>query len=146
MGPSFEQSYSLEEIGTLRIVARQLATLLENARLYVSDKLTGLYNRRFCEDEMLRLDDVAQLPISVVVADLNGLKLVNDAFGHAEGDKLLRQAAGALRQNCRTTDVVARWGGDEFVIILPQTNQQQASRSTLASVRSTRRPGSAASN
>ena len=129
LGPKLsEQAYSLEEISTLRVVARQLGALLENARLYVSDKLTGLYNRGYCEEAMGRLDESGELPASIVVADLNGLKLVNDAFGHEEGDKLLRQAARVLRANCPASAVCARWAGDAFVILLPRTSQQAASQ------------------
>jgi diguanylate cyclase (GGDEF)-like protein/PAS domain S-box-containing protein len=88
------------------------------------DKLTGLYNRAYFEEELKRLDTERQLPISVIMGDLNGLKLVNDAFGHQEGDKLLTQIAKILKKSCRKEDVVARWGGDEFAIFLPRTSSR----------------------
>jgi diguanylate cyclase (GGDEF)-like protein/PAS domain S-box-containing protein len=88
------------------------------------DKLTGLYNRAYFEEELKRLDTERQLPISVIMGDLNGLKLVNDAFGHQEGDKLLTQIAKILKESCRKEDVVARWGGDEFAIFLPRTSSR----------------------
>lgn len=83
------------------------------------DRLTGLYNRAYFEEELKRLDTERQLPLSIIMGDVNGLKLINDALGHQEGDKLLVTVAMALRQACRSEDIVARWGGDEFIILLP---------------------------
>ena len=72
------------------------------------------------------------------MADLNGLKIINDTYGHAMGDRFLRQFADILRQVCRGKDVIARWGGDEFVILLPQTSQTQADRVVDRIIRSCR--------
>ena len=90
------------------------------------DVLTGLYNRRFYEEEIRRLNTERNLPISLIFGDVNGLKLINDAFGHLKGDELLQKAARAIRSTCRTDDIVARWGGDEFVILLPKTTAEEA--------------------
>jgi diguanylate cyclase (GGDEF)-like protein len=90
------------------------------------DKLTGLYNRAFFEEELKRLDTERQLPISIIIGDVNGLKLVNDAFGHHDGDELLTSAASLLKEACRDDDIIARWGGDEFAILLPQTSAEDA--------------------
>lgn len=90
------------------------------------DGLTGLYNQAFIEEEIQRLDTPRQLPISVVMVDLDNLKLVNDAFGHLEGDKLILEAGNILRSCCRREDIVARCGGDEFLLLLPETPLQDA--------------------
>ncbi|MCS7241602.1 MAG: PAS domain S-box protein [Candidatus Caldatribacterium sp.] len=89
------------------------------------DILTGLYNRTFFEHEISRLDVPENLPLSVIMGDLNGLKLVNDAFGHAMGDELLRQAARILEKVCSNRGIVARLGGDEFVVLLPHTSSAE---------------------
>ncbi|NLW92653.1 MAG: PAS domain S-box protein [Syntrophomonadaceae bacterium] len=83
------------------------------------DKLTGLYNRAYFEEELKRLDTARELPLSIIMGDVNGLKLVNDALGHLHGDSLLVTAAETLKRFCRHEDVVARWGGDEFIVLLP---------------------------
>jgi|GEM_PF-1989508 len=90
------------------------------------DGLTGLYNRVYLEKEMERLDTERQLPIGIIMADLNGLKILNDTFGHEAGDEMLKQTAAILRNSCRGEDIIARWGGDEFVIFLPQTTAEDA--------------------
>lgn len=90
------------------------------------DSLTGLYNRVYFERELQRLDTMSNLPMSIVMADVNGLKLTNDAFGHAFGDELLKAAANVMRSCCRQNDVIARVGGDEFVLLLPNTDEQSA--------------------
>jgi len=90
------------------------------------DSLTGLYNRTYFEEELARLDTNRQLPISVIMADLNGLKLVNDTFGHEQGDRLLCRSAKLLESCCRADDIISRWGGDEFSILLPKTTEKKA--------------------
>lgn len=90
------------------------------------DNLTGLYNRRFYEEELVRIDTARNLPLSLVMGDVNGLKLINDSFGHNMGDMLLKKAAKAIRKGCREDDIIARLGGDEFIIILPKSNNAEA--------------------
>jgi diguanylate cyclase (GGDEF)-like protein len=89
------------------------------------DPLTGLYNRRFFHEEMSRLDVDRNYPIGLIMADVNGLKLINDAFGHHIGDELITKTARVLSKACREDDIVARIGGDEFAIILPKTEQTE---------------------
>jgi len=100
----------------------------ENRYLSYHDALTGVYNRRFYEEEIKRLDTQRNLPISIIIGDVNGLKLVNDAFGHEKGDELLQKVAMAIQGACRTDDIIARWGGDEFVILLPKTNKEETEK------------------
>jgi diguanylate cyclase (GGDEF)-like protein/PAS domain S-box-containing protein len=94
--------------------------------LSLHDNLTGVYNRNYLNQEMTRLDTERQLPISIIMADLNGLKLINDTYGHQFGDKILSSASQVITGNCRQEDIVSRWGGDEFVILLPQTSTEEA--------------------
>ncbi|MFH1422273.1 MAG: diguanylate cyclase, partial [Planctomycetota bacterium] len=97
---------------------------------YVSfhDTVTGLYNRVFIEEEIKRLDTKRFLPICFIMGDVNYLKLTNDAFGHEEGDLLLQEMAKVLKSSCRAEDIVARFGSDEFLILLPKTSYATATR------------------
>jgi len=100
----------------------------ENELLYLSyhDHLTGLYNRRYFEQELKNLDTPENLPLSIIMFDVNGLKLVNDSFGHDLGDVLLKKSAEAIKKACREDDIAARIGGDEFVVLLPKTAASEA--------------------
>ncbi|OPZ75652.1 MAG: Cyclic di-GMP phosphodiesterase response regulator RpfG [Firmicutes bacterium ADurb.Bin456] len=95
---------------------------LEFISLY--DQLTGLHNRAFFEKEMNRIKKSREYPITIISADLNGLKIINDTMGHCRGDKLLEACAKILRDSLRSTDILARLGGDEFAAILPGTNEK----------------------
>ncbi len=90
------------------------------------DILTGLYNRQYFEQEMEKLQKSRRQPISILVLDMNGLKEINDTQGHAAGDELLLVSAEVIRKAFRPDDIVARIGGDEFVVILPSTNKETA--------------------
>lgn len=93
------------------------------------DDLTGLYNRRYFEEMVSEIDRPENLPISIIMGDVNGLKITNDTFGHLEGDRLLKKVAEIIEQSCAEharESISARWGGDEFVILLPKTESRQA--------------------
>ena len=90
------------------------------------DPLTGLFNRRYVEKIMGSLDVLENLPISVILGDVNGLKLTNDVFGHKAGDTLLQNVTNLLRENCKADDLIARWGGDEFVVFMLRTSLKDA--------------------
>lgn len=92
------------------------------------DSMTGLHNRGFFELKMQELDTEENLPVSLIYIDLNGLKMMNDTFGHASGDKLILKVAEVLKENCQKGDVAARVGGDEFCVLLPQTKLDEAKR------------------
>ena len=92
------------------------------------DQLTGLYNRRFFEEEIKRLDTTRNLPISFIYVDINGLKTINDAFGHVIGDELIQEVSNVFLSSCRADDIISRTGGDEFVIILPKTGSENTEK------------------
>ena len=126
--------FTEEDERVLAFVSGQIALAIERKQAeeqvaYISfhDPVTELYNRAFFEEELYRLDTRRNLPLSLLMGDVNGLKLVNDGFGHLMGDLLLRRTGEAIRSVCRQEDVVARWGGDEFVVLLPRTPEDQAS-------------------
>jgi diguanylate cyclase (GGDEF)-like protein/PAS domain S-box-containing protein/putative nucleotidyltransferase with HDIG domain len=92
------------------------------------DSLTGLYNRKYLEDEIARMDIDSLLPVSVIYGDVNGLKLSNDIFGHSAGDELLRKSAEILKGVIKDSGIIARVGGDEFMMLLPKTTSAETVR------------------
>ncbi|NPV74462.1 MAG: diguanylate cyclase [Pelotomaculum sp.] len=121
------------ELRLLDILAKRAGELLrlyyrEFQLQYISthDVLTGLYNRSYFEEELRRLEKSDSYPVSIILCDLDNLKLVNDALGHERGDELLRCAAGAISQAVKEKGVAARIGGDEFVVLLPRTSRIEA--------------------
>jgi two-component system, cell cycle response regulator len=124
----FEPSELLARVhAAVRIKALQDELRLRNAELELAsrtDALTGLPNRRHLEEQLQRLAGNGRL--SVLLLDIDRFKLVNDTRGHAAGDEVLRVVAGRLREAVRTADVAGRWGGEEFLVVLPATAAVEA--------------------
>jgi diguanylate cyclase (GGDEF)-like protein len=125
-----------EEIETIAAIARQAAVVIENARLHeqlqqqaVTDHITGLFNHRYMfqrlDEEFARAERSGGC-FSVMMMDLDKFKDINDTYGHLEGDEALRFTGHLLRDTLRAADIIGRYGGDEFMAILPDTNREQA--------------------
>jgi diguanylate cyclase (GGDEF)-like protein len=131
-----EHRFHADETAWLRTMTNQVAAALENARLVQqlrdaaeTDSVTGVYSHRHLQDR-LRQETAraarARTPLSVLMVDLDDFKGVNDEHGHQAGDRVLRAIAGALRDAVRGGDIVARYGGDEFVVLMPDTDAAAA--------------------
>lgn len=107
-----------------RDISEKIAKDKEIDYITYHDGLTGVYNRNFFNEKIKNIDLEENLPISIIMGDVNGLKLTNDAFGHLMGDKLLLSAANIMKRVCRDSDIIVRWGGDEFIILLPKTKHE----------------------
>lgn len=123
-----KQGHIFGVVMVFRDVSRERGQQEQIRYMSYHDALTGLYNRRFAMEEIRRLDTPRQLPLAIIIGDVNGLKLTNDAFGHAKGDQLLKKVASALKASCRMEDIAVRWGGDEFLILLPKTTAETAKK------------------
>ena len=129
------EAYTKEDLELAELMVSHTAAALERVHYqedlkYKSfhDSLTDLYNRRFFEEEMQRLDTKRQLPLSIIMADINGLKIINDSYGHEKGDEVLVKTAEILIESLRQEDILARQGGDEFAVLLPNTNSEQVNK------------------
>ncbi len=128
--------FRMEEIGMLEYATNQIAIVLENAfthekveRLSITDELTQVYNRRYLSrrlDEEFAKAERYRTPLSVLLLDLDHFKRINDQFGHQVGDQALRTVSGVIRSNLREVDVVGRYGGEEFLVMLPHTSRTDA--------------------
>ena len=136
VGSHATHQFSQSATRLLDTITMQIGMAVDNAQLYeralhlaFTDNLTGLYNRRYLLDQLDR--DFARAnrngsPLSLVMMDLDGLKVINDRFGHNEGDVVLKKLGRILKQNTRASDIAARWGGDEFVLLAPDTDSMGA--------------------
>lgn len=115
-----------EVIGITRDITDDYSYKQKIEFLSYHDQLTGLFNRRYFEEELAQLDKSSNLPFTLIMADVNGLKLVNDSFGHNVGDQLLKKMAQVLSEACADDHAISRIGGDEFVIMLPKMDGRAA--------------------
>lgn len=113
-------------VGTIQDITGRKKREEEILYLSYHDQLTGLFNRRYYDHAVKRLVEMKCVPLTLVMADVNGLKQINDAFGHQVGDLLLEKMAQILQRECRAEDIAARIGGDEFVLLLPETDAENA--------------------
>jgi len=123
---------------TLVTLSNLLGLILQNHRLTrkiheksIHDELTQIYNRRYFNRKLKEEVERAvryQHPLSLLIIDADDFKNINDTYGHQQGDHVLSQIASTFEENCRKTDVVCRYGGDEFGLILPETNRDSAER------------------
>ncbi|SDJ45409.1 sensor domain-containing diguanylate cyclase/phosphohydrolase [Salimicrobium halophilum] len=115
--------------GQYRIACMDQTEMVEHQKhvehLSIHDQMTDLYNRRHFEQKVEEFDSTRYFPLGFIMADINGLKLINDAFGHQKGDEIIHEVSKELCRNTRDGDVVARLGGDEFAIILPNATEKE---------------------
>jgi len=124
----FNDAGEIEIVGVSRNIEERKKAEREVLFLSYHDQLTGLYNRRFYVEELQKMNFQRNLPMTLVIADINGLKMTNDAFGHFAGDTLLRKFTAILNKELRAEDMAARIGGDEFVLLLPKMDSAEAER------------------
>ncbi len=132
--PGHEQDFGWVLVAIQDITARKKA---EDYLRYLGthDVMTGMYNRAFFEEALLKLEKNRRDPVGFIMADLDGLKQINDSLGHRAGDNLIRRAAEVLRASYDENQIIARIGGDEFIVILPNTDEP-TTRETLDRIRS----------
>ena len=118
-----EEGHCFGVVGISRDITKRKT--IESKLRYLSeiDMLTGLYNRYSFEEKIKELNSEEHLPLGIIMGDVNGLKLVNDTLGHLEGDELLKAIAKILREACEEKGLTFRWGGDEFMMLIPNCTE-----------------------
>ena len=130
LSPVISQGKVKQIVGISRNITEKKKANKKIKKLTYKDSLTGLFNKNYFQKEMNRFNKMGLNTLSIIIGDVNGLKLANDAFGHNAGDKLLKKMAKKIENSCRSQDIITRWGGDEFVILLPHTDYQGAKKVT----------------
>ena len=138
MGSAKENFYDANSLNLISTIAYQTAMAMKNAELYesmvalaISDGLTGLYTHRYFQERLVEFCkeyERSNKSFSLIMIDTDHFKSYNDAMGHPEGDKLLKEIAGLIKSCCRDADLVARYGGDEFVVILKESDKANSVR------------------
>ncbi|MEG0181423.1 MAG: diguanylate cyclase [Peptostreptococcaceae bacterium] len=113
-------------VGVARNITKTVELENKLKKMSYTDKLTGLYNRAYFDEKLKVLNSEKYFPLSLIMGDVNGLKVVNDTIGHLKGDELLVDISNVIMRSCRKEDFVFRWGGDEICIILPNTTDKEA--------------------
>ena len=136
VGSRDTRDFRERDVRLLDAIATQIGVAIENAQLYektveiaFTDELTGLYNRRYLMEQIEREFARAlrrRAPLSLIMIDMDGLKTINDRFGHQHGSACLKQLGVIIKRNIRASDVAARLGGDEFMILAPDTDSAEA--------------------